>query len=95
MRRLSTRLKRQGLGPGEGGAGAPPPSRASSPIFFQSSSTISTRRILCQRRLVFLHPADHRLGYMPLEEELDDLLRLPADHPVEEHVVSRGSPVLA
>ena len=40
---------------------------------------------LRQHRLVLPNLVDHRLGCIPLEEELDDLLGLGADDAVEEH----------
>lgn len=43
-------------------------------------------QILRQQRLVLPNLTDHRLGRLTLEEELDELLGLGADDPVEEHV---------
>jgi hypothetical protein len=47
--------------------------------------------IVRQRRLVLPNLADHRLGRVALEEELNDLLGLGADDAVEEHGASIGT----
>ena len=41
------------------------------------------QQFLRQRRLVLSNLTDHRLGRLPVEEELDDLLGLGADDAVE------------
>jgi hypothetical protein len=44
---------------------------------------------LSQQRLVLPNLADHRVGCLPLEEELDDLLGLGTDDAVEKHAAGR------
>ena len=46
-------------------------------------------QLLRQRRLVLPNLADHRLGGLPLEEELHDLFGLGADDTVEEARLDR------
>jgi hypothetical protein len=44
-------------------------------------------QLIRQHRLVLPNLVDHRLGFLALEEELNDLLGLGADDAVEEHAV--------
>jgi hypothetical protein len=64
------------------------PIRSLATVSFSTTGLSSRRVTSSQQRLLLPNLADHRLGGLPLEEELDDLLGLGADDAVEEHAAS-------